>query len=364
MQFVVFKHQSDKVDVYINNKLTKQIATNDFINYRGTSLNIALYEFISANPTLEKCNIRGEVTITSYNETDYNKVVIGVGSKKHTTTFNKAGTDAFEFYCGVIKYITKTLDDFQYERLFEKKIFREVINSIEGSDVAATLDDDSPKPTILKRLINFNLVNLDYWESGKFNIYGEIVSYIITKSTNEIVQNVLKAKKEDDDGVYTLKRFSLVNGTSSNIISTNEYIHILAKEAEEDLLKRIIKNCKNEHTRNLLNALICIISTIDEIINFKTYDDNELYDYIKLREYICNFIEYYTEVTNINTNWYDGIIRKIFRKERNSKHYIDKIEKYLMVLLLVETQKQEVGNATSKIPSLLSSVLKTLEYSR
>lgn len=242
---------------------------------------------------------------------------------------------------------------------------------------------------ILDRFVTFFQVNTDKWESEHFSICNELVHYTISEqnySIKEICNNIVDTLKiprkllEDQHDIfipsvaepdpnkkeiYVLKRYSFVNGVSTNIISTSTSIRELAEVAETDLFSHIIKNCKDKHDLELINAMISIITTIDKIIYFKTYDDNELYDYIKLREFICNFMWQYIMPTDYKPLSIINSILNFLSRDRKGKMEHDRakeIGKRLTILLLIETQMEKKTGVHTDIPSLLSEALKTINF--
>jgi hypothetical protein len=363
-QFVVFKLNEDKdVDVYINNKLHKQLHLDEFTDCRSIKLNVILYDFISSKPTSEKCDIHGPVIITSSNELGAERTItIRIGDKRHSMNFDNVGTNVF--YSDIIRYIYDTMSNMDYAKLYEV--------ARRGDKEMALANTAKEAPIlILNRLVNFFPVNVDTWESERFYIFGESIYYNILEATYNLndkkIVDTAKLHKEGENKIYTIKRFSFVNGVSTNIISSDQSIYTLTKATEEDLFKYIIKNCSDKYNVTLLNTMISIVTTIDTIIEPKTYSDNELYDYVKLRDYICRFIEYYGEIKYTTSKLISATnyILNSFNKKKDTTHdNIQKIERWIMILLSIETEKERQSGKHTNTPNLLSEALKMLNFSK
>jgi hypothetical protein len=229
---------------------------------------------------------------------------------------------------------------------------------------------------ILNRFVQFNLKGVNEWESKKFNIYGETISYII-KEENYSIKNVELSKffetidelltklntsipaKESKKKSYMLKKYSVKNGLSVNTIAVSTSIEKLAKIAEEDMFKIIVRNCTNEFDLKIINNMIYTINIIDLIRNLKSEEDNEIYDYIKLRDFISLSITWYVFPDNESIgkllNW---ILNNIFNhKQRLLKNYIKEVQNYISILLSIETAKEKETEEYKNIPSLLSNCL-------
>jgi len=262
----------------------------------------------------------------------------------------------------------------KYDKIYEEYIMRGKIKKM-NTEIAATIDTQYVEPIrVLNRLVNFASINVDIWESERFNVFGDYIHYNIAESTytpterKGVVDEAVKYKGVLKNKIYTLKRLSFINGASTNIICNDSSIYTLTKYAEEDLFKCMSKNCTNKYNANFLNTIIFIINTIDTIISTKTYDDNELYDYIKLRGYICRFIEYYGEIKSTNSKLI-SLINYIANftvntKKENIRDNIKNIERYIMILLFVETEKEKHSGIYTDTSNLLSEALRRLNFAK
>lgn len=371
-QFIVFKSNEDKIDVYINNKLYKKLLLKDFTNFRSVRLNMMLYDFISAKSTSEECKIRGHVVIisTSVLTTERN-ITIKVGDKKHSETFDKVGTDIF--YSDLIRYICETMNRMGYAKLYEEPITHaiESINAAIAETTAIVQPKEIIKPPILilNRLVNFYPTDVGKWESEKFNIFGECIHYNISEAVYNVNEKTIDNSKfnKGDGKPYTLKRYSFVKGSSSNIISTDSSIYILTQAAEVDLVKCITKKETAVYNVQLFNSMLFVLSTIDDIMQSKKYTDNELYDYTKLRDCVCRFIEssagirYSASKVLLVTNYIANLLTS---KREVTGDSISKIERCIMILLSIETEKEKQSGRHTNIPNLLSDALKMLNFSK
>jgi hypothetical protein len=125
------------------------------------------------------------------------------------------------------------------------------------------------------------------------------------------------------------------------------------------MFKIIVRNCTNEFDLKIINNMIYTINIIDLIRNLKSEEDNEIYDYIKLRDFISLSITWYVFPDNESIgkllNW---ILNNIFNhKQRLLKNYIKEVQNYISILLSIETAKEKETEEYKNIPSLLSNCL-------
>jgi hypothetical protein len=219
---------------------------------------------------------------------------------------------------------------------------------------------------MINRFVGFTLSDLNKWKSNNFKIYNEDINYTIEETNYSIKETStvksyinkisLNEDKPDKDipKDYTLKKFSFVNGLSTNILGSSKYIEELAIIAEYDMFKSIIKNCPDEYDTKVLATMLYLISVIDTIRYMKAEHNNELYDYNKFRNFICCSIYWYCfpeeETIARLINWITVNLFK--RKQSLVIDYIKESQEYISLLLLVETNK---GN--SKISILLSDCI-------
>ena len=186
---------------------------------------------------------------------------------------------------------------------------------------------------ILNRLVNFTQTNDNEWSTPRFQILYSVGMY-----------NIIEVYQDDGSGIYRLIRdIDTGKDTETIIIAESKDRTFLTEEAERDLLK-IIKETDyhNSRMQEFAETMVLFIEVIDKIIFYKITQNQQYYDYAKLREKVTAFIR----VKFCIGFFYRGFVSSFIEMLKTKKRSNNILKSVLFSLLLITRReiKERIGD--------------------